>query len=323
MNLFVLFSWVVCELRADGQKTDTRDRFLELSVPRCFSFSYGSCFLFLAAHSHSRKDRERRPQVVRRSAPDSGVLIRLKAQMAEVRSKMSDVKGQAMEARGPGEPRPGPSGGFSVEEVPSHHADSELSASRKPGELDLLGRAAAARSRPCRPGEHCCTANANNAQLLYSCTVPVFLKERELFTCVLTSPRPEIISTFASVFSGFSQEIAVACPGQQQLSGREEEESRGDGEGPERSRRYERAQPASQRGSGRSRGSVSDTHVLTTNVPVTQHIIHLPHHWVSGSSAVISCSLCPHQSRRTVVWLHRGVAISSSTAKIQIWIKAA
>ncbi|KAJ8402208.1 hypothetical protein AAFF_G00370730 [Aldrovandia affinis] len=37
---------------------------------------------------HSRKERERRPQVVRRSAPDSGVLIRLKAQMAEVRSKM-------------------------------------------------------------------------------------------------------------------------------------------------------------------------------------------------------------------------------------------
>ncbi|XP_029134428.2 E3 ubiquitin-protein ligase TRIM37 isoform X2 [Labrus bergylta] len=103
------------------------------------------------AHPHSRKDRERRPQVVRRSAPDSGVLIRLKAQMAEVRSKMSDVKSQVLEARGTGETRPGPSGGFSVEEAPSHHADSELSACRKPGELDLLGRAAAARSRPCRP----------------------------------------------------------------------------------------------------------------------------------------------------------------------------
>ncbi|XP_034540437.1 E3 ubiquitin-protein ligase TRIM37 [Notolabrus celidotus] len=100
------------------------------------------------AHPHSRKDRERRPQVVRRSAPDSGVLIRLKAQMAEVRSKMSDVKSQVLEAR---DPRPGPSGGFSVEEVPSHHTDSELSACRKPGELDLLGRGAAARSRPCRP----------------------------------------------------------------------------------------------------------------------------------------------------------------------------
>ncbi|XP_030293799.1 E3 ubiquitin-protein ligase TRIM37 isoform X2 [Sparus aurata] len=103
------------------------------------------------AHPHSRKERERRPQVVRRSAPDSGVLIRLKAQMAEVRSKMSDVKSQVMEARGIGEPRPCPSGSFSVEEVPSHHTDSELSACRKPGELDLLGRAAATRSRPCRP----------------------------------------------------------------------------------------------------------------------------------------------------------------------------
>ncbi|XP_070699444.1 E3 ubiquitin-protein ligase TRIM37 [Pempheris klunzingeri] len=107
--------------------------------------------LHTQAHPHSRKERERRPQVVRRSAPDSGVLIRLKAQMAEVRSKMSDVKSQVLEARASGEPRPGPSGGFSVEEVPSHHADSELSACRKAAELDLLGRAAAARSRSCRP----------------------------------------------------------------------------------------------------------------------------------------------------------------------------
>ncbi|CAB1316508.1 unnamed protein product, partial [Coregonus sp. 'balchen'] len=57
---------------------------------------------------HSRKERgERRPQAVRRGAPDSGVLIRLKAQMAEVRSKMTDVKCQ-LEARG--EARAGPSG---------------------------------------------------------------------------------------------------------------------------------------------------------------------------------------------------------------------
>ncbi|XP_056910678.1 E3 ubiquitin-protein ligase TRIM37 isoform X1 [Takifugu flavidus] len=103
------------------------------------------------AHSHSRKERERRPQVVRRSVPDSGVLIRLKAQMAEVRSKMSTVKSQVMEVRGPDEPRPGPSRGFAVGEVPSHHADSELSACHKPSELDLLGRAATARSRPCCP----------------------------------------------------------------------------------------------------------------------------------------------------------------------------
>lgn len=99
------------------------------------------------AQPHSRKDRERRPQAVRRSAPDSGVLIRLKAQMAEVRSKMSDVKSQVMEVRG-AEPRPGASGGFVGEESPSQHGDS------KPGELELLDRgaaaAAAARSRPCR-----------------------------------------------------------------------------------------------------------------------------------------------------------------------------
>ncbi|KAG7515275.1 E3 ubiquitin-protein ligase TRIM37 [Solea senegalensis] len=105
--------------------------------------------LHTQAHPHSRKERERRPQVVRRSAPDSGVLIRLKAQMAEVRSKIS-VKNQMLEARGSAELRPGPSGAFTVEEAPSHHADSELAACRKSTELDLLGRAAA-RSRPCRP----------------------------------------------------------------------------------------------------------------------------------------------------------------------------
>lgn len=92
--------------------------------------------------------------MVRRSVPDTGVLIRLKAQMAEVRSKMSTVKSQVMEVRGSDEPRPGPSRGFAVGEVPSHHADSELSACHKPSELDLLGRAVAARSRPCCPGEH-------------------------------------------------------------------------------------------------------------------------------------------------------------------------
>lgn len=120
-----------------------------------FSFSSSKCvhlfFLPLSAHSHSRKDRERRPQAVRRSAPDSGVLIRLKAQMAEVRSKMSDVKSQVLEARGAAEPRPGSSGGFSVEEGPSQHSDSELTACRKPGEPDLLGRA-----RSGRPGEERC-----------------------------------------------------------------------------------------------------------------------------------------------------------------------
>ncbi|XP_069565696.1 E3 ubiquitin-protein ligase TRIM37 isoform X1 [Brachyistius frenatus] len=106
--------------------------------------------LHTQAHPHSRKERERRPQAVRRSAPDSGVLIRLKAQMAEVRSKMSDVKSQVLEARGSGDPRPGPSGAFGAEDLPSHHGDSDLSVCRKAGELDLVGRAAA-RSRPCRP----------------------------------------------------------------------------------------------------------------------------------------------------------------------------
>ncbi|XP_072230838.1 E3 ubiquitin-protein ligase TRIM37 [Leuresthes tenuis] len=104
------------------------------------------------AHAHSRKERDRRPQVVRRSAPDSGVLIRLKAQMAEVRSKMSDVKSQVLEARGSVEARPGPSGAFGVEEMLLHHGDSEMPVCRKPSELDsLVARAAAARSRPCRP----------------------------------------------------------------------------------------------------------------------------------------------------------------------------
>lgn len=98
--------------------------------------------------------------MVRRSVPDSGVLIRLKAQMAEVRSKMSNVKSHVMEVRGSDEPRPGPSGGFGVGKVPTHHADSELSACRKPSELDLLERAAVARSRPCRPGEHSSTLDA-------------------------------------------------------------------------------------------------------------------------------------------------------------------
>lgn len=106
------------------------------------------------AHPHSRKDRERRPQLVRRSAPDSGVLIRLKAQMAEVRSKMSDVKSHMLEARTPGELRPGPSGAFSAEELPFHHPDSELEGCRKPGELELLGRTSA-RGRPCRSARKC------------------------------------------------------------------------------------------------------------------------------------------------------------------------
>ncbi|XP_066551603.1 E3 ubiquitin-protein ligase TRIM37 isoform X2 [Amia ocellicauda] len=105
--------------------------------------------LHSTVQAHSRKERERRPQAVRRSAPDSGVLIRLKAQMAEVRSKMSDVKCQ-LEARGgalpgAGESRAGPSGSL-VEQGPA--ADSDAPSCRKPNELDLLGKALAS-------GRHC------------------------------------------------------------------------------------------------------------------------------------------------------------------------
>ncbi|KAG7483802.1 hypothetical protein MATL_G00042200 [Megalops atlanticus] len=96
---------------------------------------------------HSRKERERRPQAVRRSAPDSGVLIRLKAQMAEVRSKMTDVKSQ-LEARGAGDSRAGPSGPV-VEQGPP--ADSDSSTRWKPADLELLGKGAVA-PRHCRNG---------------------------------------------------------------------------------------------------------------------------------------------------------------------------
>uniref|UniRef100_A0A673L7Y3 E3 ubiquitin-protein ligase TRIM37-like n=1 Tax=Sinocyclocheilus rhinocerous TaxID=307959 RepID=A0A673L7Y3_9TELE len=84
-----------------------------------------------AAAVPSRKERERRPQAVRRSTPDSGVLIRLKAQMAEVRSKMSDVKGQ-LEARS-GAGRVSSLGASNHDQGPS--MDSEMGPSRKPSEL--------------------------------------------------------------------------------------------------------------------------------------------------------------------------------------------
>ncbi|XP_016345879.1 E3 ubiquitin-protein ligase TRIM37-like isoform X2 [Sinocyclocheilus anshuiensis] len=84
-----------------------------------------------AAAVPSRKERERRPQAVRRSTPDSGVLIRLKAQMAEVCSKMSDVKGQ-LEARS-GAVRVSSLGASNHDQGPS--MDSEMGPSRKPSEL--------------------------------------------------------------------------------------------------------------------------------------------------------------------------------------------
>ncbi|XP_035391201.1 E3 ubiquitin-protein ligase TRIM37 isoform X2 [Electrophorus electricus] len=82
----------------------------------------------------SRKERERRPQAVRRTAPDSGVLSRLKAQMAEVRSKMSDVKGQ-LEARGACEQRGAP---LSSALEPGLCAEPQPAGARKARELDLL-----------------------------------------------------------------------------------------------------------------------------------------------------------------------------------------
>uniref|UniRef100_A0AAY4ELN9 Tripartite motif containing 37 n=1 Tax=Denticeps clupeoides TaxID=299321 RepID=A0AAY4ELN9_9TELE len=87
----------------------------------------------------TRKERERRPQAVRRSAPDSGVLIRLKAQMAEVRSKMCDVKGQ-LEARGLGTDV---RAGQSLEMAPS--ADLEMMCRKN--ELEALFNGAARHNR--------------------------------------------------------------------------------------------------------------------------------------------------------------------------------
>ncbi|KAJ0004138.1 hypothetical protein NQD34_010352 [Periophthalmus magnuspinnatus] len=103
--------------------------------------------LSLLSQAHLRKERERRPQVVRRSAPDSAVLLRLKAQMAEVRNKMCDVKSHMLDVREPGDTRPGPSGTQSSEELPSHPPDSERPAGPKLEELELRrGRGRASQS---------------------------------------------------------------------------------------------------------------------------------------------------------------------------------
>ncbi|MCI4387926.1 hypothetical protein PGIGA_G00079680 [Pangasianodon gigas] len=86
----------------------------------------------------ARKERERRSQAVRRSTPDSAVLTRLKAQMAEVRSKMADVKGQLEARAGVSDARITP-----LCSVLDHNAstDPETAARRKPRELDLLFKA--------------------------------------------------------------------------------------------------------------------------------------------------------------------------------------
>ncbi|XP_056593268.1 E3 ubiquitin-protein ligase TRIM37 isoform X1 [Triplophysa dalaica] len=98
-------------------------------------------FCLTAPAVTSRKERERRPQAVRRSAPDSGVLIRLKAQMAEVRSKMSDVKGQ-LEARGEANPRVSSQ---ALNHDPS--MDLEMGPNRKPSDLLFKGPVSSRHSR--------------------------------------------------------------------------------------------------------------------------------------------------------------------------------
>lgn len=86
--------------------------------------------LSLLSQAHLRKERERRPQVVRRSAPDSAVLLRLKAQMAEVRNKMCDVKSHMLDVR---EDRPGPSGSSgTAEELPSNISQLPLTTAQLP-----------------------------------------------------------------------------------------------------------------------------------------------------------------------------------------------
>ncbi|KAM9456536.1 E3 ubiquitin-protein ligase TRIM37 [Clarias gariepinus] len=95
----------------------------------------------------ARKERERRSQAVRRSAPDLAVLTRLKAQMAEVRSKMADVKGQLEARAGVSDTRVSP-----LCSVLDHSTsnDPETAARRKPRDLDLLFKAPGAN----RHGRH-------------------------------------------------------------------------------------------------------------------------------------------------------------------------
>lgn len=91
--------------------------------------------------------------------------------MAEVRSKMTDVKFQ-LEARG--EVRAGPSGGATGEQGPSYHADSDLGPSRKSTELDLMGKGPGA-SRHCRSGEWCSGLGSNRLHLNILDNFSVFL----------------------------------------------------------------------------------------------------------------------------------------------------
>ncbi|XP_051972653.1 E3 ubiquitin-protein ligase TRIM37-like isoform X2 [Xyrauchen texanus] len=114
-----------------------------------------------AAAMPSRKERERRPQAVRRSTPDSGVLIRLKAQMAEVRSKMSDVKGQ-LEARSGTNPRISSQGALNHEQGPS--MDTEVGPSRKPSDLLFKGPVSSRHSRS--GGKKACSPKQESVGML-------------------------------------------------------------------------------------------------------------------------------------------------------------
>ena len=114
---------------------------LSVSVSVSVSVSLPPSPALAHPQSHSRKDRERRPQAVRRSAPDSSVLIRLKAQMAEVRSKMSDVKSQVLEPRlaGAAQPQAGLSGVFGgpEDEGPPQQPALELAVGHhSPGKME-------------------------------------------------------------------------------------------------------------------------------------------------------------------------------------------
>lgn len=107
---------------------------------RTFPSGFGIFFLtfhlllcvYISVLLSGRKERERRSQAVRRSAPDSAVLTRLRAQMAEVRSKMADVKGQLEARTSITETR---ISSLSSGPDPGTSSEPEMAARRKPGEL--------------------------------------------------------------------------------------------------------------------------------------------------------------------------------------------
>uniref|UniRef100_A0A4W5P133 Tripartite motif containing 37 n=1 Tax=Hucho hucho TaxID=62062 RepID=A0A4W5P133_9TELE len=135
-------------------------------------------------HIHSRKERgERRPQTVRRGAPDSGVLIRLKAQMAEVRSKMSDVKCQ-LEARG--ETKAGPSGGATgVEQGPSYHSDLGPSRNAHNSPPYLGSSSSCSENKPC--------ISKHDQEKLYRSDLYALRFLSGISTATMTRPRTQLM----------------------------------------------------------------------------------------------------------------------------------